>query len=189
MDRCLQPPGFGNVVCSELHHFSDASEQGYGAVSYLRSVNANGDIHCSFVLGKSRVTTLRRMTIPRLELTAATVAVRLDKLITKKLDIKVEKSTFWTSTAVLQYNHNEDKRFRTFVANRISMIPDRCEPYQWRYISFHHHNHNHNHHHHYHHHHHLITFNDIIINTNTFPKKNTKINSMRNALCISQKSI
>ena len=33
--RCFKPPGFGAVVNVQLHHFSDASEIGYGAVSYL----------------------------------------------------------------------------------------------------------------------------------------------------------
>ena len=58
MNRSLKPSCFGNAVYNELHHFSDASEQGYGAVSYLRMINENGDIYCSFVLGKSRVTPL-----------------------------------------------------------------------------------------------------------------------------------
>ena len=54
--RCFKPPGFGAVVNVQLHHFSDASEYGYGAVSYLRIVDDKGALHCSFVLGKSRVT-------------------------------------------------------------------------------------------------------------------------------------
>ena len=136
MDRCLKSACFGNVVYSELHHFCDASEQDYRAVSYLRSVNANGEIHCSFVLGKSRVTPLKKMTLPRLEPAAATVGVKIDKMIARELDIKVCKSTFWTgSTSVLQYIHNEDKRFHTFVANRIATIHDGSEPFQWRYIN------------------------------------------------------
>ena len=35
IDRCFKLVYFGNVVRIELHHFSDASEQGFGAVSYL----------------------------------------------------------------------------------------------------------------------------------------------------------
>ena len=72
------------------------------------------------------------MTIPRLELSAATVAVKLDKMIKKELEIKVHKSVFWTdSTSVLRYIRNEDKRFHTFVANRISTIHDGSKPDQW----------------------------------------------------------
>lgn len=79
--RCFKPPEFGAVVNVQLHHFSDASEYGYGAASYLRIVDNNGAIHCSFVLGKSRVTPLKAVSIPRLELTAAVVAVKSNCLI------------------------------------------------------------------------------------------------------------
>ncbi|KAK2558640.1 hypothetical protein P5673_018834 [Acropora cervicornis] len=48
----FKPSGFGEVASAQLHYFSDASEIVYGAVSYLRLVNAHGDVHCSFVTGK-----------------------------------------------------------------------------------------------------------------------------------------
>ena len=51
VERCLVPAGFGKPVKCELHHFCDASMSAYGSVSYLRSVNAEGKIHCSLLLG------------------------------------------------------------------------------------------------------------------------------------------
>ena len=48
VDRCLKPPSFGKVVSVQLHHFSDASQQGYGAVSYLRFLDDKDAVHCSF---------------------------------------------------------------------------------------------------------------------------------------------
>ena len=40
----------GRVARAELHHFADASqEHGYGTASYLRLVNDQGNIYCSFV--------------------------------------------------------------------------------------------------------------------------------------------
>ena len=74
--RCVKPVGFGEVVSSTLHHFSDASEIGYGTASYIRQVNTNGGINVSLLMGKSRVAPMRATTIPRLELTAAVVASR-----------------------------------------------------------------------------------------------------------------
>ncbi|XP_006815778.1 uncharacterized protein LOC100370012 [Saccoglossus kowalevskii] len=37
--RCFKPVDFGKVVSCQVHNFSDASERGYGMVSYLRLVN------------------------------------------------------------------------------------------------------------------------------------------------------
>ena len=78
--RCYKPSGFIPKRI-ELHCFSDGSQNGYGAVAYLRMTSSSGEVHCSFVLGKSRVASRKPLTIPRLELTAAVVAVRLAKFI------------------------------------------------------------------------------------------------------------
>ena len=133
--RCFKPPGFGAVVNVQLHHFSDASEIGYGAVSYLRIVDDKGAPHCSFVLGKSRVTPLKVVSIPRLELAAAVVAVKLNCLIRNELEYPIHDTIYWTdSTVVLQYIRNESRRFHTFVVNRVAMIHDESTPRQWRHV-------------------------------------------------------
>ena len=58
VDRCYIPPGFEDLKSTQLHLFSDASECGYGVASYLRVETNSGDVHCSFVTGKSRVAPL-----------------------------------------------------------------------------------------------------------------------------------
>lgn len=136
IDRCIKPPGFGSIKSTQLHHFADASEIGYGTVTYLRLENDNGRVHCSFIIGKSRVAPLKQITIPRLELTAATVAVRVNKMLTNELDIPIDQTFFWTdSMSVLRYIWNTATRFHTFVANRLAVIHDGSVPGQWRYIS------------------------------------------------------
>lgn len=64
VSRCVKPAGFGDVVTAQLHHFADASENGYGTVSYLRLTTHEGQVHCAFMLGKSRVAPLKQMAIP-----------------------------------------------------------------------------------------------------------------------------
>ena len=123
--RCFKPPDFAAVRRRELHHFSDASRQGYGAVSYLRQTDVNGRVHCSLVMAKSRLAPLKSVTIPRMELSAEVLATRLDRMIKQEVTMPIDSSTFWTdSTCVLRYIENRDKRFQTFVANRISAILD-----------------------------------------------------------------
>lgn len=42
VDRCIMPKDFGKIKMAQLHHFSDASECGYGTVSYLRLEETKG---------------------------------------------------------------------------------------------------------------------------------------------------
>jgi hypothetical protein len=134
--RCFKPPQFGRIVSIQLHVFADASQRGYGAVSYLRFVNELGDIHVAFVIGKARVAPLKVVTIPRLELSAAVVAARLEKMIRSEIDLSIDTTLLWTdSTTVLGYIANKDKRFKTFVANRLAVIHETTDPTQWRYVN------------------------------------------------------
>ncbi|XP_015754719.1 PREDICTED: uncharacterized protein LOC107334302 [Acropora digitifera] len=140
--RCLKPEGFGRLTRAELHHFADASqEHGYGTVSYLRLINDQRNIHCSFVMGKSRVKLLNgAVTVPKLELAVATLATRINKVVTKELEerLTIDSVTYWTdSMIVLKYIANENRRFVTFVANRVTVIRQESEPSQWRHIGAH----------------------------------------------------
>ncbi|KAK0130929.1 hypothetical protein N1851_034390 [Merluccius polli] len=47
--RCYAPPGFGKIIKTELHHYSDASTSGYGQCSYIRVKNEAEDIHCALI--------------------------------------------------------------------------------------------------------------------------------------------
>ena len=48
--RCLKPSHLNDIVICQIHHFSDASNIGYGVVCYARFVDINGQIHCSLLL-------------------------------------------------------------------------------------------------------------------------------------------
>ena len=119
----------------QLNTFADALQSGYGAVSYLSFSDQQGNINCSFAMAKSCVVPLKAITFPRLELTAAVVASRLDRMILKKTDIPIESSFLWTdSSCVLGYLYNERKWYQTFVANRVATIPETRSPAQWSLV-------------------------------------------------------
>lgn len=64
----------------------------------------DGRIHCSFLIGKAPLSPLRTTTIPRLELTVATVSVRLGNFYKRELDMELDKIVYHTdSTVVLRY--------------------------------------------------------------------------------------
>lgn len=133
--RCYIPANFGKIVGTELHHFSDASTSGYGQCSYLRAKNRRGEIHCSLVIGKARVSPTKVTTIPRLELTAAVVSVTVSNMLREELGYADVKEYFWTdSKVVLGYINNDARRFHTFVANRVQKIRHSTTPQQWLYV-------------------------------------------------------
>ena len=68
---------------TELHVFADATEETMCAVAYLRSQPEEYSADLAFVIGKCRVAPMRRLSIPRLELQAAVMGVRLKEQIVK----------------------------------------------------------------------------------------------------------
>ena len=134
--RYFKSHQLNEVKNTQLHHFSDASNEGYRTVWYLCFMDVNNKIHCSLVMGKSRVAPMKPTTIPSLELTAATVSVKQNCQIREKIDLQIDSTVFWTdSTCVLQYINNEASRFKTFIANRIATIHNDSVPSQWRYVN------------------------------------------------------
>ena len=133
--RCLKPLGGASLKSMQLHHFSDAFEHAFGAVTYLRTSDINDEIYVCIVMAKSRLAPLKAMTIPRLELSAAVVSIKVDQIVREHLELELEPSVFWTdSTIVLNYLKNEDKRFKTFVSNRISLVCQHSSIAQWKYV-------------------------------------------------------
>ena len=133
--RCFKLTGMNGLKKIELHHFSDASTEGYGQCSYLRLVDTSDEVNCSLVMGKARVTPLKPITIPRLELTAAEVSVRVSDMLRRELQYDELEEVFWTDSKVVQaYIQNDARRFHTFVANRVQQIRERTLPEQWHYV-------------------------------------------------------
>ena len=131
--RCFQD-GPSSASDRELHVFTDASECAYGAAAYLKVTNETG-VHVSLVMGKSRVAPLKSISIPRLELTAATVGAKLSKFILDELDIAEITVHYWTdSMTVLRYLRNVSTRFKIFVAHRVQQIQDVSDVNAWNYV-------------------------------------------------------
>ena len=72
-NRCLVPDGFVDGA-AELVHFYDASQAGYGACSNIGVVNKSAEIHVALIMSKGRLSPLKQITIPRLELCAISLS-------------------------------------------------------------------------------------------------------------------
>lgn len=135
--RCFPSATLNSSYMAELHLFSDASTSAYGVCAYLRLVDkVKGESTVSLVMGKSRVAPKKKVvTIPRLELQAATLAVKVGGFLQKELQYPGMACHYWTdSETVLGYIGNETKRFHLFVFNRIQRIRETTSPENWHYI-------------------------------------------------------
>ncbi|KAA3679359.1 uncharacterized protein DEA37_0007689 [Paragonimus westermani] len=83
--RCITRDATDYFNGAQLHVFSDASKTGYGAAAYAPLFPKAGQPYCTPVIAKSRVTPMKTVTIPRLELNAAVLAVKIEKLVSTDL--------------------------------------------------------------------------------------------------------
>ena len=135
ISRCIKPSMFVKIVETSLHHFSDASEKAYSQCSYIRLVNDEGKIHYTLLVGKSRVTPNKFLSIGRLELTAAVLSVKMAFSIRKELNLGNIAGKFSTdSQMVLAYIRSTTKRFKDFVVNRVRKIQEHSDVNQWNYV-------------------------------------------------------
>ena len=84
-------------------------------------------------MAKSRVAP--QATIPRLELSAAVIGVRIYEKIIDELSLSQITAYFWTdSMCVLRYIQNTRSAFKIFVANRLEIIHDITDGDRWFYV-------------------------------------------------------
>ncbi|XP_058446192.1 uncharacterized protein LOC131427220 [Malaya genurostris] len=123
----------GNV---QLHGFSDASEEAYAAVVYLRSVDYNNEIHVTLLAAKTKVAPVRQISIPRLELNAAELLAKLMKQVAEPLErFNIERYAWTDSTIVLQWLSGHPRKWDTYVANRTSLILDVLPRKHWSHVT------------------------------------------------------
>ena len=74
------------------------------------------------------------VTIPRSELIAAHLSVKISKLLAPVFD-DIDEIYYWTdSKIVLSYLNNVVKRFHIFVANQLQHIKDHCTNQAWHHV-------------------------------------------------------
>ena len=115
----------------QLHGFSDASERAYAAVVYIRSTYSDGQVEVRPVASKSRVTPIKRQTIPRLELLGALILARLVNKL-KSLGIESPTVTWTDSMTTLCWIKNE-RVWKQYVGQRVDEIRRLTHKDSWRH--------------------------------------------------------
>ncbi|XP_075265942.1 uncharacterized protein LOC142358427 [Convolutriloba macropyga] len=72
--RCLIPNTNGT---HHFHTFSDASMSAIAAIVYVRTTNADGSCTSQYVISETKVAPIKQLSIPKLELEAATLGAEL----------------------------------------------------------------------------------------------------------------
>ncbi|KAH9634635.1 hypothetical protein HF086_010992 [Spodoptera exigua] len=134
----LQIPRY--VICDnariiEIQAFSDASQCAYGACVYVKSINQNNEVSIKLLCAKSKVASLKPVTIPRLELCAALLVARLTRAVCSAVRHQYSRVVHWCdSSVVIAWIHSVPRNLKTFVANRIREIVEITQPSSWRYV-------------------------------------------------------
>jgi len=125
-----------NISEIQVHGFSDASIEAYGACMYVRITYVSGKNEVKLIAAKSRVAPLKTLSVPRLELCAAVLLCRLADKMINKLKLKIARRYFWTdSTIVMSWISSPSIHWGAFVAHRVGEIQDQTAMYEWRHIN------------------------------------------------------
>ena len=99
-------------------------------------MDESGKVHCSLVMEKAQVAPLKHITIPRMELVAATLSVKTSVMLRKDFQLPITREIFWTdSEAVLGYIRNQPRKLKVFVANTVEIIKENSCDSQWFHVN------------------------------------------------------
>ncbi|XP_070851576.1 uncharacterized protein [Drosophila suzukii] len=126
-----------HVSTLQLHMFCDGSSMAYAACAYLRASCTDGSVQVSLLAARSRVTPVKPLTIPRVELSGALLCTQLADWIVNQLQASHHTISvhYWSDAMIVLYWISGDpRRWKTFVSNRIEAILEARSPSQWRHV-------------------------------------------------------
>ena len=95
----------------------------------------DGEVTVRFIAAKAKVASTKAIPVPRLELMAAVLGLRLARKVAELLETPFENCTLRTdSKDVIFWIQGQSRRCKTFVTNRVSQIHQQSSPRQWRYV-------------------------------------------------------
>ncbi|XP_062538351.1 uncharacterized protein LOC134206637 [Armigeres subalbatus] len=118
----------------QVHMFVDASESAYACAAYV-VLDCIGGRRCTLIASKTKVSPLKPLSIPRLELQAAMMGTRLMQSICSSMTLPIDKRFFWTdSSTVLAWLRSDSRKYHQFVGFRVGEILSSSNIDEWRYV-------------------------------------------------------
>ena len=121
----------------QVHRFCNASEVAYSSMVYLRAIDAEGGVHISLLMAKTKVVPIKRLSFLRLEL-CSRLALQVSKILSyvgDTLEIPSADVLAWTdSQVVLVWLRGNPRHFKPFVGNRVAEILQAIPVGCWRHV-------------------------------------------------------
>ncbi|UYV72198.1 hypothetical protein LAZ67_9002154, partial [Cordylochernes scorpioides] len=117
-----------------LHVFCDASAIAYATVIFMRIENASV-IVVPFVEARNRLSTIKRITIRRLELLACLIGARLLVHVLENLEESPEKIQCWTDSSPALYWIQQQENWAQFVSNCVKEITTLTKSEDWNHVA------------------------------------------------------
>ena len=106
------------------------------AVAYLRTTNSQTTPpQACFLMGKCKVAPIKQISVPKMELEAAVIGVRLLQLIQREMTLTFDQIFLWSDSQVVLDWIASNKKQNVFVSNRLREIHKSSSPQQWHHIS------------------------------------------------------
>ena len=100
---------------------------------YIRVLYSDARIETKFVASKTRVSPIKKQTIPRLELLGAVILSRLTTTVLKALPKQVNRINYWVHSRTVQCWIENDKHWKQYVKHRVDEIRQMTAKKDWRY--------------------------------------------------------
>ncbi len=132
VQRCISRT---NTSASEyrLLCFCDASEKAYASAIYLHQTSENKS-STQLVFAKTRLTPVKKLSIPRLELLAVVIGMRCISFVKEQIQLPIVESYVWSDSQCVLHWITSDKKLSVFVRNRVKEIRDASEETTLAYV-------------------------------------------------------
>ena len=122
-----------NINFIEMHVFCDSYTLAYGAVVYIRIVTSIG-ARVSLLASKTKVSPLKVLTIPRLELLGCVLLSKVCLAVGSRVDLS--EIFCWTDSEVaLCWVKGKTKCWKPWVENRVVRVRDVVKRERWNHVA------------------------------------------------------
>lgn len=121
---------------TDLHIFTDASQNAYGACAYIATYSDDSPVLVRLLCAKGKVAPIKPVTMPRLELCGALVGAKLYQKIVKSWKISFDNVYLWSDSMIaISWIKMSPNLLKPFVQNRVIQINELTGELPWLHVA------------------------------------------------------